>query len=90
VFQTGIGEEKMRITSSGNVGIGTTDPDSKLHNTGAYTQGSLSSDPADPDVGDTVQWVSDGTASGDAGDVMMKINVGGTVKTVTIVDYSAL
>jgi hypothetical protein len=36
-----------------------------------------------------VQWVSDGTGSGDAGDVMMKINVAGTVKTVTIVDYSA-
>jgi hypothetical protein len=53
------------------------------------TQTSLSADPTDPDAGNSVQWVSDGTGSGDAGDVMMKINVTGTVKTVTIVDYSA-
>lgn len=53
-------------------------------------QGSLSSDPADPSVGETVQWVSDGTGSGDAGDVMIKINVGGTVKTTTLIDYSAI
>ena len=74
----------------GNVGIGTMAPDTKLHNTGGYTQGSLSADPADPSAGNTVQWVSDGTASGDAGDVMMKINVGATVKTVTLVDFSTL
>jgi hypothetical protein len=35
VFQTGIGEEKMRITSSGNVGIGTTSPGAKLHVVGS-------------------------------------------------------
>ena len=73
---------------SGNVGIGTTDPDTKIHNTGAYTQEPLSSDPSDPSSGNSVQWVSDGTGSGDAGDVMMKINVGGTVKTITLVDFS--
>ncbi len=49
----------------------------------------LSSDPADPPVGYSVQWVLDGTGSGDAGDVMMKINVGGTVKIITLVDFSA-
>jgi len=56
---------------------------------GAYTQEPLSSDPSDPDDGHSVQWVSDGTGSGDAGDVMIKINVGSTVKTITLVDYSA-
>ena len=72
------------------VGIGTPNPESRLHNTGAYTQEPLSSDPVDPSPGNSVQWVSDGSGSGDAGDVMMKINVGGTVKTTTLVDYSAI
>ena len=54
-----------------------------------FVQSALSTDPDDPADGDAIQWVSDGTQSGDAGDVMMKINVGGTVKTVTLVDYSA-
>jgi hypothetical protein len=79
----------MAILNSGNVGIGVSSPNSTLHNAGAYTQEPLSSDPANPDPGHSVQWVSDGTGSGDAGDVLMKINVGGTTKTVTLVDYSA-
>jgi hypothetical protein len=55
-----------------------------------HTQTSLSGDPTDPDAGNSVQWVSDGTGSGDAGDVMMKINVAGVVKTTTLIDYSTL
>jgi len=76
------------VVKSGNVGIGTTAPDTLLHNAGAYTQEPLSSDPADPDAGNSVQWVSSGVGSGDAGDVMMKINVGGTTKVITLIDYS--
>ena len=80
----------LHVSSNRNVGIGTTAPDTKLHVAGAMTQEPLSSDPADPDAGNSVQWVSDGTGSGSAGDVMMKINVGGTTKTVTLVDFSTL
>jgi len=70
---------RFSVDSSGNMGI-----------YGATTQKPLSADPADPADGETVQWVSDGTGSGDAGDVMMKINVGGTTKVTTLVDYSGL
>ena len=90
-FWNGVGAaatRKMSILTSGNVGIGTIAPDTKLHVAGAITQEPLSSDPADPDAGNSVQWVSDGTGSGDAGDVMMKINVGGTTKVITLIDYS--
>jgi hypothetical protein len=62
----------------------------KITNDGGLEQAFLAADPADPPSGSSVQWVSDGTGSGDAGDVMMKINVGGTVKTITVVDWSAM
>jgi len=41
-------------------------------------------DPADPQNGYSVMW------SDTAGDLKIKINVAGIVKTATIVDYSAL
>lgn len=71
------GVEVMRIATTG------------VEVYGSITQKPLSADPADPAEGYSVTWVSDGTDSGDAGDVMMKINVGGVTKTVTLVDYSA-
>jgi hypothetical protein len=45
-------------------------------------------DPADPAIGDAVIWLSSGAAAGDAGDLMVKINSGGTTKTITLVDWS--
>lgn len=47
-------------------------------------------DPADPAEGSFVMWMSDGTGSGDDGDIMMKITAGGVTKTATLVDFSAV
>jgi hypothetical protein len=49
-----------------------------------------SSDPADPAEGKSVMWQSDGTGSGDDGDILLKITAGGTTKTATLVDFSAI
>lgn len=48
-----------------------------------------SSDLSDPPEGQFNSWMSDGTGSGDDGDIMMKITAGGVTKTVTLVDFSA-
>jgi hypothetical protein len=50
-----------------------------------------SSDPDNPSPGSYVIWLSDGTASGDAGDLMCKItDPSGVTKTTTLVDFSAI
>lgn len=88
-LRTGGANDRLIITSDGNVGIGTATPASELDVDGAITQSELSADPADPAEGHSVTWQSDGTGSGDDGDIMMKITAGGTTKTVTLVDFSA-
>ena len=52
----------------------------------------LSADPLDADVpeGEAILWVSDGTGSGDDGDLMVKINNGSTTVVGTLADHSAL
>ena len=50
---------------------------------------SLSADPANPAEGSAVLWVSDGTATGSDGDVMIKISAGLTAASYTnAVNYS--
>ena len=49
-----------------------------------------STDPDDPNEGRAVIWMSDGTGSGDDGDIMMKIAAGGATKTVILIDFSEL
>jgi len=49
----------------------------------------LSSDPGDPSEGCSLIWQSNGTGSGDDGDIMMKITAGGVTKTITLADFSA-
>jgi len=44
---------------------------------------------AAPDEGSTVIWMSDSTGGGGDGDIMMKINAGDVIKTITLVDFSA-
>jgi hypothetical protein len=54
-----------------------------------FYQTDVNADPADPANGTSVTWQSDGTGSGDDGDIMMKItDSGGTTKTITLVDFS--
>jgi hypothetical protein len=47
-----------------------------------------SADPPEPAAGKCIIWLSDGTGKGDAGDVMIASNVGGTTKYGTLFDYS--
>ena len=48
---------------------------------------SQSVDPADPPDGESYIWLSDGTGSGDAGDVLIKSTVSGTTKTAILLPY---
>lgn len=74
----------------GDVAVGAFNPNTKLDVGGAVTRRELSADPTDPDEGSHVVWQSDGTGSGADGDIMMKITAGGTTKTTTLVDFSAV
>jgi hypothetical protein len=61
------------------------------HNINAIVKTALSSDPAAPPNNSHIMWQSDGSGSGDDGDIMIKItNSLGTTKTATLIDFSAL
>jgi hypothetical protein len=57
---------------------------------GSLSGSELSSDPSDPAEGKWVMWQSDGTGTGDDGDILIKITAGGSTKTTTLVDFSSL
>jgi len=57
---------------------------------GAITAREPGADQADPDEGAHVCWQSNGTGIGDDGDIVCKITAGGTTKTTTLIDFSAL
>jgi hypothetical protein len=44
----------------------------------------LSADPDDPGLNSWILWGSDGTETGDPGDWVIKINQGGTIKTLIL------
>lgn len=61
-----------------------------MFNAVVFADGSNSADPDDPAAGYASMWISDGTDSGDDGDLMIKItNSAGTTKTITLIDFSA-
>lgn len=80
----------IKVESSGNMSIGHTSPDTILDINGAFTFREKSADPAAPDEGSAVMWMSDGTGTGDDGDVLLKITAGGSTKTTTLADFSEL
>ena len=47
-------------------------------------------EPDDPAENTALEWYSDGTGFGVAGDKITKINVGGTIKTFTWPDFSEI
>ena len=68
--------------------IGGTTPD-----IGAFTNLEFferSADPADPAEGKVIFWMSDGTGTGDDGDILFKITAGSVTKTGTLIDFSAI
>lgn len=48
----------------------------------------LDTDPTDPDIGKYVIWQSTGVGSGNAGDIMIKINDGGVTTTYKLLDIN--
>lgn len=55
-----------------------------------YINGSEKTSDPSPATEHFAIWQSTGAGSGDAGDIMIKINSGGVSKTTTLVDFSAL
>lgn len=47
-------------------------------------------DPPNPPQGQSVIWQSDGTGTGESGDILMKITVGAVTKTLMIAEFSVL
>ncbi len=79
----------LEVTDSTTAILFNVNPSGDVKIKGSITQSELSADPSDPAEGQSVTWQSDGTGSGDDGDIMMKITAGATTKTITLVDFSA-
>ena len=74
----------VQLNSSGQIPSAFTAPSSGLE------INERNSDPANPPEGRAVIWLSDGTGTGDDGDVLIKITAGGVTKTATLVDFSGV
>lgn len=86
----GSGAKALTIENvSNDMGIKTNAPDTTLDLNGVLTL-RQSTQPLDPDNGASQVWMSDGAGAGDAGDIMVIIHSGGTIKTNKLIDFSAL
>jgi hypothetical protein len=74
----------------GNMNAGSISGDGSRIGHGTMYLQEQSADPTDPAEGMAVLWMSDGTGSGDDGDVILKITAGGATKSTTLADFSAL
>lgn len=81
---TGGGAAALAINSDQKVGVNTVTPETELHLNGSLTLQAQASAPSDPIAGQSVLWMNAN------GDIQMKINVGGTIKTATLADFSSL
>ncbi|MCK5605600.1 hypothetical protein KAR91_27145 [Candidatus Pacearchaeota archaeon] len=60
------------VLANGNTGFGEPAPDTRIDVNGAITINELDTDPTDPAEGKAVFWKSDGTDTGDDGDLLYK------------------
>jgi len=94
-FSSGSGEDNVTMYGNDiNSGINNAQIPELFLSKNRITYETLSSDPTTSELaeGRCMVYVSDGSAgaTGDDGDVILAINSGGTVKTTTLADYSAL
>lgn len=73
---------------AGNTGFGIAAPSYQLESLAEFAFGELSADPANPAEGKTVVWQSDGTGTGDDGDIYLKTTAGASTKTIRLTDFA--
>lgn len=84
-----VGVDASGFSGGKNISINDANPIDFTLNDATY-RNALSSDPSDPSAGEAVLWLSDGTATGSDGDVLLKVTDGsGTTKTATLFDFSS-